>query len=207
MPLTVHEKVFSAAERGFISETHENLCCLEPLSENFSPKCVRTLECGFDANDYYRYFLKRRERFVIRAKKNRNVIYNGKNCNIMDVVGRCKGNYCMDFKDKSGRVIHCKMSCIPVGLCEFPDRELVLTVVYGFGSKPMLLLSGLKMQEKKKLCDPDHILFGTDFFIDGMHHVMFCDPIDQDKIGLIPYIFAIFSKLWTIAFIKKVRSG
>ena len=152
MPLPVYEKVFSAAERGFISETHENLCCMENLSQNFSPKCVRTLDRGFDANDYYRYFLKHGERFVIRAKKNRNVIYNGKTCNIMDIAGRYKGNYCMDFKDKSGRAVHCKMSCIPVRLCEFPDRELVLTIVYGFGTEPMLLLSSLKMQEKKKLC-------------------------------------------------------
>ena len=111
MPLPVYEKVFSAAESGFVSETYENLCCLESLSENFSKKCVRTLDRGFDANDYYRYFLKRSERFVIR-----------------------------------------KMSCIPVRLCEFPEKELVLTVVYGFGEEPMLLLSNLKMQEKKRLC-------------------------------------------------------
>ncbi len=35
---------------------------LESLSKNFTPKCVRTLDRGFDANDYYRYFLKRGER-------------------------------------------------------------------------------------------------------------------------------------------------
>ena len=152
MPLPVYEKVFSAAENGFVSETYENLCCLESLSENFSPKCVRTLDRGFDANEYYRYFLKRSERFVIRAKKNRNVIYDGKTCNIMDVAAKYKGNYCMDFKDKSGRTINCKMSCIPVKLCEFPSKELTLVVVYGFGAEPMLLLSNLKMQEKKRLC-------------------------------------------------------
>lgn len=152
MPLPVYEKVFSAAESGFISETYENLCCLEALSENFSPKCVRTLDRGFDANEYYRYFLKRSERFVVRAKKNRNVIYNGKTCNIMDVAVKYKGNYRMDFKDKSGKILNCKMSCIPVKLCEFPQRELTLVAVYGFGAEPMLLLSNLKMQEKKRLC-------------------------------------------------------
>ena len=152
MPLPVYEKVFSAAEKGFISETHENLCCLQSLTENFSSRCVRTLDRGFDANEYYRYFLKHGERFVIRAKKNRNVIYGGQTCNIMDVALRYKGAYRMDFKDKKGRTIRCKMSCIPVRLCEFPSRELVLTVVYGFGEEPMLLLSSLKMQEKKKLC-------------------------------------------------------
>lgn len=152
MPLPVYEKVFSVAERGFISETHENLCCLEALSENFNPKCVRTLNRGFDANDYYRYFLKCGEHFVIRAQKNRNVIYHGNTCNIMDVVGCYKGNYCMDFKDKSGREDRCKMSCISVRLCEFSGWELVLTVVYGFGAEPTLLLSNLKIQENKKLC-------------------------------------------------------
>ncbi len=58
----------------------------------------------------------------------------------------------MDFQDKSGRAVQCKMSCIPIRLCEFPDKELVLAAVYGFGEEPMLLLSGLKMQERKKLC-------------------------------------------------------
>ncbi len=152
MPLPVYEKVFSAAESGFVSETYENLCCLESLSENFSKKCVRTLDRGFDANDYYRYFLKRNERFVIRAKKNRNVIYHGKTCNIMDVAGRHKGNYCMNFRDKSGKTVNCKISCIPVKLCEFPTKELTLVAVYDFGAEPMLLLSNLKMQEKKRLC-------------------------------------------------------
>ena len=70
----------------------------------------------------------------------------------MDVALRYKGAYRMDFKDKKGRSIQCKMSCIPVRLCEFPSKDLVLAVVYGFGEEPMLLLSNLKMQEKKKLC-------------------------------------------------------
>lgn len=152
MPLPVYEKVFSAAENGFISETYENLCCLESLSENFSKKCVRTLDRGFDANEYYRYFLKHSERFVIRAKKNRNVIYKGKIHNIMDVAAEYKGSYRMDFKDKSGKTVNCKMSCIPVKLCAFPAKELTLVAVYGFGAEPMLLLSNLTMQEKKRLC-------------------------------------------------------
>lgn len=152
MPLPIYEKVFSAAETGFVSETYENLCCLKALSANFSAKCIRTLDRGFDANDYYRYFLENRERFVIRAKKNRNVIYNGNTCNIMEAALKYKGNFRMDFKDKKGKTIHCKMSFIPVKLCEFPTKEMVLVAVYGFGKEPMLLLTSLKMQEKKKLC-------------------------------------------------------
>ena len=152
MPLPVYEKVFSAAEKGFISATHENLQCLKSLSAHFAKNCVRTLDRGFDANDYYRYFLKNDEKFVIRSKKNRNVIYNGKAQNIMDVAGNYKGNYRMDFKDKHGKKIECKISYIPVQLCEFPNKTLVLVAVYGFGAQPMLLLTNLDLSEKKKLC-------------------------------------------------------
>ena len=66
----------------------------------------------------------------------------------MEVATKYIGNYRMDFRDKNGRTLNCKMSCIPVKLCEFPKKELTLVAVYGFGAEPMLLLSSLKMQEK-----------------------------------------------------------
>ena len=152
MPMPVYEKVFSAAEKGFVSETHENICCLKSLSAHFSKTCVRTLDRGFDGNEYYKYFLNNNEKFVIRAKKNRNVIYNGKTQNIMEAAERYKGNYRMDFIDKHGKKISCKISYIPVSLCEFPNMELVLVAVYGFGKQPMMLLTNLEITEKKKLC-------------------------------------------------------
>ena len=46
MSLQVYEKVFSAVENGLIREAHENLCCLKSLSENFTPRCVRTPDRG-----------------------------------------------------------------------------------------------------------------------------------------------------------------
>lgn len=77
---------------------------------------------------------------------------NEKMQNIMDVAGNYKGNYRMDFKDKDGKKIECKISYIPVQLCEFPNKTLVLVAVYGFGAQPMLLLTNLDLSEKKKLC-------------------------------------------------------
>ncbi len=148
MPLSVYEK-------SFLSETDENLKCLHSLSENFRKTCVRTLDRGFDAKDYYRYFLDRDEKFIIRVKKNRDIIYKNKTCNIMDVAKKYKGNYCMGFTDRHGKKIQCKISYIPVRLCAFPQKDLVLVAVYGFGKNPMLLLTNMEIQEislKKKLC-------------------------------------------------------
>jgi len=155
MSLPVYEKVFSATEKTFLSETDENLKCLHYLSANFRKTCVRTLDRGFDAKDYYRYFLDRDEKFIIRVKKNRHIIYKNKTCNIMDVAKKYKGNYCMDFMDKRGKKIQCKISYIPVKLCAFPQKDLVLVAVYGFGKNPMLLLTNMeihKTSQKKELC-------------------------------------------------------
>lgn len=58
----------------------------------------------------------------------------------------------MDFKDKHGRKIECKISYIPVRLCEFPNKALVLAAVYGFGVQLLLLLTNLDVSEKKKMC-------------------------------------------------------
>lgn len=58
----------------------------------------------------------------------------------------------MNSKDKSGKRVNCKISCIPVRLCEFPAKELTLVAVYGFGAEPMLLLSNLSMKKKKRMC-------------------------------------------------------
>ena len=151
MPLPVYEKVFSAAEKGFISETHENIQCLKSLSSHFGNKCIRTLDRGFDANEYFRYFIKNKERFVIRLKMNRNVIFNNKTQNVLDVANKYKGNYSLKFKGQNKKKIDCKISYIPVSLCEFPKEELTLIVVYGFGKIPMMLLTNLKSPEKKKI--------------------------------------------------------
>lgn len=151
MPLPVYEKVFSAAEEGFISETHENIQCLKSLSEHFANKCIRTLDRGFDANDYYRYFIKNKERFVIRLKKNRNVIYKEKTQNVLDVANKYKGKYNLKFRGKNKKIINCKISYIPVKLCEFSKQQLTLIAVYGLGDNPMMLITNLKSSDKKKL--------------------------------------------------------
>lgn len=58
----------------------------------------------------------------------------------------------MDFMDKHGKKMECKISYIPVNLCEFPDKDFILAVVYGFGKQTVLLPTNLMITEKKKRC-------------------------------------------------------
>ena len=109
------------------------------------------MDRGYDCNRYYEYFIKQDEKFIIRAKKNRNVIYKDKTVNILKLANQFKGKYKLEYRDKSGINRSVKISIIPIRLCEFRKTELDLVVVYGFGAIPMMLITNLKSDDKR-LC-------------------------------------------------------
>jgi hypothetical protein len=148
-PLPVYDQVYTATEKGFVSEDEEVLKGLRYVSETFGPVGIRALDRGYDALVYYEYFLRMKERFIIRAKVNRGVCYKGKTQNILRVAKLFKGKYRIDFKNKKGKAISCKTSIIPVSLPKHPQILLNLVVVYGFGKEPMLLLTNLKSDDSR----------------------------------------------------------
>lgn len=153
MPLPIYEKVFSYTEEKFASQTHENLKCLKVLSNTLSSNCIRTLDRGFDANEYYNYFLEHNEYFIIRAKKSRNIIYNNEKQNIMNVAKNFKGNFVIKLTNERHVKKIYKISYAPIRLCEFPHEKLILIVAYDDTQEPMLLISNLKMDNPTNLCN------------------------------------------------------
>ena len=151
LPYGVYSRIYSSREKDFISEDNETLNCFGFLSRHFSKSNIRTMDRGYDCNKYYEYFIKNREKFIIRAKKNRNVIYKNKTVNILELAKRFKGKYKLEYKDISGIKRNVKISIIPIKLCEFKNKELNLVAVYGFGKIPMMLITNLKSDDKR-LC-------------------------------------------------------
>jgi hypothetical protein len=148
MPLPVYTRIYSSTEDNFISEDTEILEGLKFLSKHYGKAPIRTLDRGYDANVYIGYFTKRSENFIVRLKSNRNVIFKDKTVNVLDLANRYKGKYLVKFKDKKGKMIESKITSLPVKLPAFPDKQFYLTVVYGFGRVPMLLLSNLQITDK-----------------------------------------------------------
>jgi len=148
-PLPVYDRVYSAVEDSFISEGDEVLRGLRYVSHTFGRQGIRALDRGFDALTYYEYFLKARELFIIRAKKNRDVRFKSETKNILEVANLFKGKYRIDFKDKKGNPISCKIAVIPVSLPKHPNVPLHLIAVYGFGKEPMLLMTNLQRDDKR----------------------------------------------------------
>ena len=149
LPYGVYSGIYSSREKNFISEDEEILNCFEFLSNHFSKSNIRTMDRGYDCNTYYRYFIKNKEKFIIRAKKNRNVIYKDETVNIIDLTKHFKGKYKLEYADKSCVKRNVKISIIPIRLCEFKNTELNLVVVYGFGKTPMMLITNLKSDDKR----------------------------------------------------------
>jgi len=149
MPITIYTRVYSSEEADFISEDDEVLKGLKHLSKNFNKSNIRALDRGYDNNLYYQYFIQRNEKFITRAKKNRDVIYKDERINILELANKFKGKYRLNFNKQNGIKVECKISIVPVKLpCE-PEKELNLVVVYGFGEIPMMLLSNLNSDDKR----------------------------------------------------------
>lgn len=149
LPYGVYSRIYSSKEKTFISEDKETLNCFKFLSSHFSKSNIRTMDRGYDCNTYYKYFIKNKEKFIIRAKKNRNVIYKNKTVNILDLAKRFKGKFKLEYTDKSSMKRSVKISIVPIKLCEFKDTELNLVIVHGFGKMPMMLITNLKSDDKR----------------------------------------------------------
>lgn len=61
------------------------------------------MDRGYDYNKYYGYFIKHNEKFIIRAKKKRNVIYKNKTVNILELAKRFKGKYKLNTRIRVGQ--------------------------------------------------------------------------------------------------------
>ena len=147
-PLPVYERVYSAAEKGFLSQDAEVLKGLRFISKRYGHGGIRVLDRGYDANVYMRYFIKAKERFIVRVKKNRIVHHKEKSVNIADLACRYKGK-CVLECTLHGETVHCKVTDIPVHLPEFGKYPLYLVVVYGFGKNPMYLLTNCRSNDSR----------------------------------------------------------
>ena len=148
-PLPVYSKVFSNTSPDFVSEPQEILTALEHLTAFVGNRGIRALDRGFDSLTYIRYFTKQKESFILRAKSNRNVLYKGKEINILSLARRYKGRYVMSFENRAKKKITGKISSIKVSLPALPNIPLYLIVCFGYAKEPMLLLSNLPLEDER----------------------------------------------------------
>jgi hypothetical protein len=148
-PIGVYTRVYSAAEADFISAEEETMKALRYLSKRFKKSNIRVFDRGYDANKYFEYLTKKKEKFVIRATTKRLVKYKGESINIATLAERFKGKYSMKYHKKNGVKVDCKISIVPIRLCCSPDVELNLVICRNIGQNPLLLITNLRNDDDR----------------------------------------------------------
>lgn len=149
MPISAYSKIYSNACEDFKSENTETLKALDFIRTHFGNIGIKALDRDYDNNLFYEYFTNNSEQFVIRAKRNRDVIHNSKVINILNLANKYKGKYVTIVKSKAGKAKKCKFSYIPISLPDIPDEKLTLVVIRGFGKIPMMLITNLNPTDKR----------------------------------------------------------
>ena len=86
------------------------------ISKHFDRSNIRAFDRGYDNNLFYERLIDQKETFIIRTKKNRDVIYKGKKLNILELSKRFKGKYSLKFQKKNGFVAECRISIVQIQL-------------------------------------------------------------------------------------------
>ena len=148
-PIGVYTRVYSVGEDTFVSGTEETLKVLRFLRMHFKRNNVRAFDRGFDANVFIEDLINHKEKFVIRARSDRNVIYNGETTKMAKLAERFKGKYVLRYKKKNRKQVDCKISIVPIRMCFRPDVDLNLVICHGLGQEPMMLLTNLNSDDDR----------------------------------------------------------
>lgn len=149
MPLSVYSKVYSTIEKGFVSENKEVLTGLDFISKHFDKGIIRAFDRGYDNSLFFKRLIDQNESFIIRTKKNRDVIYKGKRLNILELAKRFKGKYSLKFQKKNGFTANCKISIVQIQLPCRPDVNLNLVICNGIGIEPLMLITSLDSDDSR----------------------------------------------------------
>jgi len=143
-PIPVYDRVFSSIEDGYVSQNAELFTALDWLTKTFGGQGVHVFDRGFDRNIVYEYLLRDNLPFIVRADKQRNVIFKGKTLNILDAAKQYKGKCNLKI-----RGVDCKTSIACVKLPKLRDVPLFLVMVHGLGEEPLMLLTNLNSTDSK----------------------------------------------------------
>lgn len=151
-PISLYSKVYSTKSDGFKSTNEETIKSIKAVQNILNKSCTFVMDRGYDANIFYKFFLNENEGkddFIIRLKKNRNLLFKGKSKNAGEIAKKRKGKIKMDiwFKETDKK---CYVSHTRVKLPSIPDKVLTLVIVYGLSDEePMMLLTNKIVKNKR----------------------------------------------------------
>jgi len=148
-PTPVYSHLFSAAEEYFDSTNVETYKGLNKIQRLFGDKTYTlVMDRGYDSNDIFKFMHKQKSQFIVRLQDQRYLKYQNKNFLVPELAHRRKGKIAMTSTIK-GEKYQLKISHINVELPCLPKVPLHMVVIYGYGQKPMKLLTNQSIKSKE----------------------------------------------------------
>jgi len=155
-PVSVYSNVYSTITPDFKSVNVETDEALDSIYASFGNVGTVVMDRGYDDSKRMNYFLNKDWNFIIRGKFNRNVIYQGKESNVLD--------FAYEYKGKISIKVHLKRKAVTRKCSYFKVRlrgvkkPVYLVIVYFKGEAAIFYTN------REINCKKDVIKVVSDYF-------------------------------------------
>ena len=148
----LYYSLYSQKSPDFESENREIIKAFNQVGKAVQNRGIWVIDRGADRDDLYESLLKNKRDFIIRLVGLRDLIYEGKSLRSLWLAYACRlpyQNSIIKIIDGKEVRFNLRYGFMPVYLPELKN-PLTMVVIKGFGDKPMMLLTSLKIGSKEK---------------------------------------------------------
>jgi hypothetical protein len=151
--IPLYSRLYSTQAPDFEGENREIMKAVDQVRQVIGKQGIWVIDRGADRRHLFDYFLSRRLQFIIRLKGDRHLIYRGRKVLADELAIGCALPYRQTVvKEDSDSEKSYQLS---FGFCpvQLPHLKLTLSlvVVRGFGEKPLMLLTNVKLRQQAGL--------------------------------------------------------
>jgi len=150
--IPLHGRLWSSRAPETRSENEQLLGVIDTIAAATKGRGVYVMDRGCDRGVLFTALLIRQLRFIVRLRRDRDVVFRRRRRNVMDLGRRCRMLYAQTIvKEERGeeKACHLEYGVSPVKL---PGRQeqLYMVVVNGYGEEPMLLLTNVEVGRSRR---------------------------------------------------------
>ena len=149
----LHFSLYSQASPEFAGENNQIIQAMDQVGGALDNKGIWVIDRGGDRDALFEPLLQNKRDFIVRLVGSRDFIYQGNKARSLWLAFACRSPYKRSFvRLKQGKEVqyNIRYGSVPVQLPDI-DGQLNMVVVQGISSKPMILLTTLRMNTEKDL--------------------------------------------------------
>lgn len=151
-PISVYSQIHSSKTKDYISANNETFKALDTVIDVLDERKIKGVfvnDRGYDNNEIFKYYFRRKQNFIIRLKENRVVYLNHKWYKITTIRDSRKGKVKLNIFFE-GENKECYTSVLKAEITA-QKKWINLILVYGLGKTPMMLASNIPIKSKEDL--------------------------------------------------------